>query len=208
MQAFMLYMSGGGVQIFSMGIVAMLLLSPFKNVSSINDGALSIYQPTPFFPSFSCSCIIFFGFMLLCAVIAVAISNRRRIMSLSLCAVCAWPVVVARRQVAVRASAAEGGVPGLQCPHPRARSLEVSVHGLTPNGHWRLAGVRDAWACPRDFALLDSTVLYSDVISPLHTHRGNASLSSYATLIRLFSMRLPEQPRLLVYERYATENRS
>jgi len=36
MQAFMLYMSGGGVQIFSMGIVAMLLLSPFKNLSTVN----------------------------------------------------------------------------------------------------------------------------------------------------------------------------
>ena len=40
MQAFMLYMSGGGVQIFSMGIVAMLLLSPFKNLSTVNTGAL------------------------------------------------------------------------------------------------------------------------------------------------------------------------
>lgn len=39
MQAFMLYMSGGGVQIFSMGIVFMLLSSPFKNVASINTGA-------------------------------------------------------------------------------------------------------------------------------------------------------------------------
>ena len=39
MQAFMLYMSGGGVQIFSMGIVFMLLLSPFKNLAAINRGA-------------------------------------------------------------------------------------------------------------------------------------------------------------------------
>jgi len=36
MQAFMLYMSGGGVQIFSMGIVFMLLFSPFKNLATIN----------------------------------------------------------------------------------------------------------------------------------------------------------------------------
>ncbi|OCB91344.1 endoplasmic reticulum protein [Sanghuangporus baumii] len=36
MQAFMLYMSGGGVQIFSMGIVFMLLFSPFKNLANIN----------------------------------------------------------------------------------------------------------------------------------------------------------------------------
>jgi ER membrane protein complex subunit 4 len=38
MQAFMLYMSGGGVQIFSMGIVFMLLSSPFKNIAGINSG--------------------------------------------------------------------------------------------------------------------------------------------------------------------------
>ena len=39
MQAFMLYMSGGGVQIFSMGIVVMLLLSPVVNVAGMNAGA-------------------------------------------------------------------------------------------------------------------------------------------------------------------------
>jgi hypothetical protein len=44
MQAFMLYMSGGGVQIFSMGIVAMLLLSPFKNLSSMNVGAFAVHH--------------------------------------------------------------------------------------------------------------------------------------------------------------------
>ena len=38
MQALMLYMSGGGVQIFSIGIVFMLLLSPLKNVAGINQG--------------------------------------------------------------------------------------------------------------------------------------------------------------------------
>ncbi|KAH6919105.1 endoplasmic reticulum protein [Coprinopsis sp. MPI-PUGE-AT-0042] len=37
MQGFMLYMSGGGVQIFSMGIVFMLLMSPFKNIFAMND---------------------------------------------------------------------------------------------------------------------------------------------------------------------------
>ncbi|KAF8162834.1 hypothetical protein B0H34DRAFT_650211, partial [Crassisporium funariophilum] len=45
MQAFMLYMSGGGVQIFSMGIVFMLLLSPFKNVAGIND-AFAQFAPS------------------------------------------------------------------------------------------------------------------------------------------------------------------
>ena len=39
MQAFMLYMSGGGVQIFSMGIVFMLLVTPFRNLAGMNVGA-------------------------------------------------------------------------------------------------------------------------------------------------------------------------
>jgi ER membrane protein complex subunit 4 len=38
MQAFMLYMSGGGVQVFSMGIVFVLLLTPFKNIAAMNQG--------------------------------------------------------------------------------------------------------------------------------------------------------------------------
>lgn len=37
----MLYMSGGGVQIFSMGIVFMLLLSPFRNTAGMNAGESS-----------------------------------------------------------------------------------------------------------------------------------------------------------------------
>ncbi|KAL0572156.1 hypothetical protein V5O48_009803 [Marasmius crinis-equi] len=41
MQSFMLYMSGGGVQIFSMGIVFMLLLSPFRNIAGMNNGAVA-----------------------------------------------------------------------------------------------------------------------------------------------------------------------
>jgi len=45
MQAFMLYMSGGGVQIFSIGIVFMLLLTPFKNIAGIN-GAFAQYAPS------------------------------------------------------------------------------------------------------------------------------------------------------------------
>ena len=44
MQAFMLYMSGGGVQIFSLGIVFMLLFTPFKNISGMDAGAfLSLF---------------------------------------------------------------------------------------------------------------------------------------------------------------------
>lgn len=45
MQAFMLYMSGGGVQIFSMGIVFMLLMSPFKAIFSMNE-AFAQFAPS------------------------------------------------------------------------------------------------------------------------------------------------------------------
>ncbi|KAJ3490078.1 hypothetical protein NLI96_g1678 [Meripilus lineatus] len=45
MQAFMLYMSGGGVQVFSMGIVFMLLSSPFKNLAAMN-AAFAPFAPS------------------------------------------------------------------------------------------------------------------------------------------------------------------
>ncbi|KAF9555568.1 endoplasmic reticulum protein [Agrocybe pediades] len=45
MQAFMLYMSGSGVQIFSIGIVFMLLFSPFKNIAGMNE-AFAQYAPS------------------------------------------------------------------------------------------------------------------------------------------------------------------
>jgi hypothetical protein len=38
MQAIMLYMSGGGVQVFTISIVFMLLFSPFKALAGINAG--------------------------------------------------------------------------------------------------------------------------------------------------------------------------
>ena len=38
-QAFMFYMSGGGVQIFNLGIVLMLLFTPFKNIAGMNASA-------------------------------------------------------------------------------------------------------------------------------------------------------------------------
>jgi hypothetical protein len=37
MQLVMVYFSGGGVQIFSMGMVAMLLATPFKAVAGMNE---------------------------------------------------------------------------------------------------------------------------------------------------------------------------
>jgi len=58
MQVFMLYMSGGGVQVFSMGIVFMLLFSPFKAIAGINQCTLpssrlycsNLLQPLPNLP--------------------------------------------------------------------------------------------------------------------------------------------------------------
>ncbi|QRV97417.1 hypothetical protein RhiJN_25436 [Ceratobasidium sp. AG-Ba] len=41
MNAFMLYMSGNGVQIFSIGILVMLLLNPIKAIASINSAFAS-----------------------------------------------------------------------------------------------------------------------------------------------------------------------
>lgn len=56
----MLYMSGGGVQIFSMGIVFMLLSSPFKNLATMNTGMSTpptgvrcISVRSPGFPAFA-----------------------------------------------------------------------------------------------------------------------------------------------------------
>ncbi|KAK0188265.1 DUF1077-domain-containing protein [Armillaria mellea] len=46
MQAFMLYMSGGGVQIFNMGIVAMLLWTPFKNIAGITEAFVQFAPST------------------------------------------------------------------------------------------------------------------------------------------------------------------
>jgi hypothetical protein len=46
MQLMMVYFSGGGVQIFSIGMVAMLLTAPFRAFSGINDGSCFQSQPS------------------------------------------------------------------------------------------------------------------------------------------------------------------
>jgi len=46
MNAFMLYMSGGGVQIFSIGILAMLLVNPIKAVSTM-ELVFAPFKPSP-----------------------------------------------------------------------------------------------------------------------------------------------------------------
>ncbi len=53
----------------------------------------------------------------------------------SLCSFCSWPTVVPYSQITLHPPAAEARLPGLQRAHPRTRSLEMSVHGFTPDGH-------------------------------------------------------------------------
>jgi hypothetical protein len=148
----MLYMSGGGVQIFSMGIVAMLLLSPFKNLSSMNEGA-SVFRFRCATGRRSLPCYTphlhssFPPLLLLTGSIPIN----------SFCAFRAWSdnaVVVPHNQINLHSPAAETRLSNLQHPHPRTRPLEMSVHGVTPDGHWRLARVREPWVPPGDFVVL------------------------------------------------------
>ena len=164
MQAFMLYMSGGGVQIFSMGIVAMLLLSPFKNLSSMNDGAL-------------CFCLSLRCGGLPCTLPVPRITHppthphlhslypplllltENKKIKNSLCAFRTWSdntLVVPHNQIILHSPATEARLPNLQRPHPRTRPLEMSVHGVAPDGHWRLARVRESWVPPGDFVVLEA----------------------------------------------------
>ena len=115
MQAFMLYMSGGGVQIFSMGIVFMLLSSPFKNVASINTGA----------------------YRNLCAGRRV-VHQSFRTPILSIRPLCTRVIIT---EVPVHSPAAEDCVLGVQPPHPRARAMEMSVDGSFADRNWRLASL-------------------------------------------------------------------
>jgi hypothetical protein len=111
MQAFMLYMSGGGVQIFSMGIVFMLLLTPFQNLAGMND----------------CSSL-FSIFVLLFLTL---------ILSYSLCPVCPFQVSTKGVDDIV---ATKNGVCGMQYVDIGRGFVEVSVNGTFTNGNRRLAG--------------------------------------------------------------------
>ena len=151
MQAFMLYMSGGGVQIFSMGIVAMLLLSPFKNLSTANTGAYTVFllllsllrspHVATFFPASS-------------HVSYMSELDGSPPPPDSLRTFCAGPAVIAHGQVLFHAPAAETGLLGVQRPHARARPLEMSVHGLAPDGYGRLVGFREQRTLAGDFVVL------------------------------------------------------
>ena len=207
----MLYMSGGGVQIFSMGIVAMLLLSPFKNLSSMNEGALQFFffvscfvlfvalalllsgppvSPHPFPHSFPP--LFFLSFadwiystlpfsprvsVLPCVCVLMMRRHAQNVgydfflkMNNSLCAFCAWSVIVVpHSQITLHSPAAKDRLPSVQHPHTRTWSLEMSVHGVTPDGHWRLASVRESWVRAGDFVVLETgfrsrrlVVLYSE----------------------------------------------
>ena len=122
MQAFMLYMSGGGVQVFSMGIVFMLLLSPFKNLAGINTGAPShlhdvLRTLTVLTPSFELS-----------SVRTLCTRPSREEASHEL-------------RGAHDAAPPEDHLPHMQPTHARARSVEVPLDGPAAYGYGRLAGV-------------------------------------------------------------------
>lgn len=93
----MLYMSGGGVQIFSMGIVFMLLLTPFKNIAGMNDGE---------------HC---------CNNISSILTNIT--VNLSLCAICT--IYVHATEIFDDSSFAKSSICGLQSTYPRGRPVEV-----------------------------------------------------------------------------------
>jgi len=68
MQALMLYMSGGGVQIFSMGIVFMLLISPFKNLAGMN-AAFAPFSATGSWTSFPLQKLVY----VVCNMVTLAV---------------------------------------------------------------------------------------------------------------------------------------
>jgi hypothetical protein len=112
MQAFMLYMSGGGVQIFSMGIVFMLLLTPFKNIAGINEGAsLMLFKGPPQCSSF------------------VAVS------------VCTIRAIQAKPKVINDATASETRVYRVQFGNVGRWVVEVSVNGSDTDGDGRLVSI-------------------------------------------------------------------
>jgi hypothetical protein len=67
---------------------------------------------------------------------------------------CARPAVIALGQLLLHAPAAETGLLGVQRPHARARPLEMSVHGLAPDGYGRLVGFREPGTLAGDFDVL------------------------------------------------------
>ena len=128
MQAFMLYMSGGGVQIFSMGIVAMLLFSPFTNLAGINAGTSPSmsFNPPKTKPN---SRIVNFGH----SVRAVRTRGP-----------CIVAFIKSRRELPDDAVAAKTGLSRMQPPHARPWTLEVPLDGPAPYGNWRLASIRES----------------------------------------------------------------
>ncbi|THH21068.1 hypothetical protein EW146_g391 [Bondarzewia mesenterica] len=109
MQAFMLYMSGGGVQIFSMGIVAMLLLSPFTNLAGINAGAsffssVTIYRAVEFLSIVTSVRAFYSGFTI---------------------------VLESEREHAYNPPTPKTSLLRMQPPHPSAGTVEMSFHGTS-----------------------------------------------------------------------------
>jgi hypothetical protein len=105
MQLMMVYFSGGGVQIFSIGMVAMLLTAPFRAFSGINDGSCFQSQPSSW---------DLFTFDSLCTIRALK---------------CEQPTFF-RHPICT-----EGRVHSLQLFDSTGGCLEMSSDGSTPGGH-------------------------------------------------------------------------
>lgn len=109
----MLYMSGGGVQIFSMGIVFMLLLTPFKNIAGINEGASLMRFK--------------------------ALRGAQPLLLLH--SVCAIRAVQEKPKVINDATASEARLYRVQLGNFGRWFVEMSVNGSVTDGYGRLVGV-------------------------------------------------------------------
>ena len=105
------------MQIFSMGIVFMLLSSPFKNLASINSSVYLSFCRLPLFPA-----------------------RLLRSLSHSVRPVRTRVIIT---EGPLDAPNAEGRVPSMQPSYARAGLVEMSVDGTVADGYWGLAGVRD-----------------------------------------------------------------
>ena len=113
----MLYMSGGGIQIWNLGIVFMLMLGPLQALAKINQGALGVLLAVPAREG----------------IFADTTSSFRTFCSFN----------GGGYEGDVNAVAAEAGLSRMQPAHDRRRVVEVQVHGLVTRGDGRLVAVRD-----------------------------------------------------------------
>ncbi|OCH90648.1 DUF1077-domain-containing protein, partial [Obba rivulosa] len=139
MQAFMLYMSGGGVHIFSMGIVFMLLSSPFKNLASINS-AFAQFAPKSAPPKALTTLLLQKVVYLLCNLLTLALGLWKcRSMGLLPTGSADWLAFETRGEVSIRTLSRCGSDTTIL---PSATRNHAMVESPSPEGpdHGRLGG--------------------------------------------------------------------